>query len=216
MLAALRTGLGKVPALAADRFGDATGERSTLVCTNARRNPACKTTLKSTVRQTTRRRFGFRPGGGRTPAYPYSRHCSHGSAKRPTTPSATLACLPSFRALRLNQGTSDVSVSLLLEVETWARIEGDAAPEGALVIGASIIGTSSAMSAIVSYWPTYRPAARGGGIPETARTESARHCRWCWIAICANARSRRAGPCRRSRCVDCRAGHRSGQALWRS
>ena len=61
--------------------------------------------------------------------------------------------LPSFKALRLNQGTSDVSVSLLLEVSTWARIEGDAAPEGACYWGADM-GTSSAMSAIVAYWPT--------------------------------------------------------------
>ena len=60
--------------------------------------------------------------------------------------------LPSFKALRLNQGTSDVSVSLLLEVETWARIEGDAAPEGACYWGADM-GTSSAMSAIVAYYP---------------------------------------------------------------
>ena len=60
--------------------------------------------------------------------------------------------LASFQALRLNLGVSDVSESLLLDAGTWGRIEGEAACEGRFVLGVDL-GTSAAMSAAAAYWP---------------------------------------------------------------
>ena len=63
--------------------------------------------------------------------------------------------LAAFRALRLNMGTSDVLRSLLLDSGTWERIEGEAEPSGRPVWGVDL-GTSAAMSAVASYWPSGR------------------------------------------------------------
>ena len=63
------------------------------------------------------------------------------------------AMLASFEALRLNLGTADTVRQVLLSAETWARIEGDAPPEGRPVWGVDL-GTSAAQSAIAAYWPT--------------------------------------------------------------
>ena len=60
--------------------------------------------------------------------------------------------MPAFKALRLNQGTSDVEIQLLIGAETWARIEGKAAPLGTAIWGVDL-GTSFAMSAVSCYWP---------------------------------------------------------------
>ena len=60
--------------------------------------------------------------------------------------------LASFEALRLNLGTSDTEVSVLLEAELWGAIEGTAEPLGAPVWGIDL-GTSAAQSAIAAYWP---------------------------------------------------------------
>ena len=60
--------------------------------------------------------------------------------------------LASFRALRLNQGTSDVLESVLVDAGTWDRIEGDVPAEGRKAWGIDL-GSGAAMSAIASYWP---------------------------------------------------------------
>ena len=60
--------------------------------------------------------------------------------------------LAQFDALRLNLGTSDVTQSSLLDVETWKRIEGQAEHSGRPVWGVDL-GTTSAMSAVAGYWP---------------------------------------------------------------
>ena len=62
------------------------------------------------------------------------------------------ALLAAFDALRLNLGTSDTVRSLLLEAETWQRIEGEA-PMGGRPYWGIDLGTSAAQSAIASYWP---------------------------------------------------------------
>ena len=60
--------------------------------------------------------------------------------------------LPSFEALRLNRGTPDTLQTLLLSAATWARIEGLALPSGPYVLGVDL-GSSAAMSAAAGYWP---------------------------------------------------------------
>ena len=63
--------------------------------------------------------------------------------------------LASFRALRLNGGTSDVETATLLDAGTWERIEGDAGrpQDGRKGVWACDLGTSAAMCAVACYWP---------------------------------------------------------------
>ena len=60
--------------------------------------------------------------------------------------------LTSFEALRLNLGTSDVSISVLLDAALWERSEGLADSEGGMTWGIDL-GTSAAQSAIAALWP---------------------------------------------------------------
>ncbi len=62
--------------------------------------------------------------------------------------------LPSFRALRLNMGTADHETNMLMSSETWRRVEADVqpAPLGPMVLGVDA-GGSAAMSAACGYWP---------------------------------------------------------------
>ncbi len=62
------------------------------------------------------------------------------------------ALLASFKALRLNLGVSDVVEALLLDAETWRRIEGKAERSGPCYWGIDL-GMTGAMSAIAAYWP---------------------------------------------------------------
>jgi len=59
--------------------------------------------------------------------------------------------LHSFRALRLNQGVSEVAESELVASGTWERITGDAAPEGPCAWGFDL-GQSFAMAAVACWW----------------------------------------------------------------
>ena len=61
--------------------------------------------------------------------------------------------LAAFQALRLNLGTSDIMQSTLLDAGTWEGIEGEAEAEGSPCFGVDL-GTSAAMSAVASYWPS--------------------------------------------------------------
>ncbi len=62
------------------------------------------------------------------------------------------AVLASFEALRLNLGTTDTLRSVLLGLDTWLAIEGEAPREGGCVWGIDL-GTSAAQSAIAAFWP---------------------------------------------------------------
>ena len=70
------------------------------------------------------------------------------------------AMLAAYRALRLNQGVSDIQETYLLDPGTWSRIEGDAPVEGRPTWGIDL-GTSSAMSAVAAWWPSGRLEAVG-------------------------------------------------------
>ena len=60
--------------------------------------------------------------------------------------------LAAFDALRLNLGTSDVEVSVLIDATLWRDIEGEAELSGPPIWGVDL-GTSAAQSAVSSYWP---------------------------------------------------------------
>ena len=62
------------------------------------------------------------------------------------------ASLAAFRALRLNGGTSDVEIQVLLDAALWGSLEHVAARQGPLVWGIDL-GTSQSQSAIAAFWP---------------------------------------------------------------
>ena len=61
--------------------------------------------------------------------------------------------LASFRALRLNQGVSDTVRSVLIDADTWKRIEvEESGMDGKYALGIDL-GQNAAMSAAAAYWP---------------------------------------------------------------
>ena len=62
------------------------------------------------------------------------------------------ASLAAFRALRLNQGTSDVEVQVLIDAALWSACERVVDRTGPMVWGVDL-GTSQAQSAIAASWP---------------------------------------------------------------
>ena len=60
--------------------------------------------------------------------------------------------LASFAALRLNLGTADTEVSVLLDAGLWTSIEGESTRAGPCVWGVDL-GTSAAQSAVAGFWP---------------------------------------------------------------
>ena len=62
--------------------------------------------------------------------------------------------LATFRALRLNQGTSETETRALIDAMTWRAVETDALPprEGPCAWGVDLGGTA-AFSAVAAYWP---------------------------------------------------------------
>ena len=59
--------------------------------------------------------------------------------------------LATFEALRLNLGTADTEVAVLLGAGLWSEIEGEAERAGPCVWGIDL-GTSAAQSAVCAYW----------------------------------------------------------------
>ena len=63
------------------------------------------------------------------------------------------ALLAAFDALRLNLGTADAEVSVLIDAGLWSSCEGEANALGSVVWGIDL-GGSAAQSAIAAYWPS--------------------------------------------------------------
>ena len=150
MIAALRTGLGKAPgtrliALGTRPLGDQhwfakmlQGERSLSYCAP----PDAPPFLRATIRKAN-------PSYDHLPSLRETLAREAGEAKRDP------AMLAAWRALRLNQGVSDVLRAELLSAGTWQRIEGDRPADGAYRLGVDLGGggETCAMSAAVAYWP---------------------------------------------------------------
>ena len=60
--------------------------------------------------------------------------------------------LAAFDSLRLNLGTEDTEISVLLDAGLWRGIEGEAERSGPLVYGIDL-GTTAAQSAVAGFWP---------------------------------------------------------------
>ena len=63
------------------------------------------------------------------------------------------ALLPAWRALRLNGGVNDIRVEVLIGADTWRKITGKAERDGRPTWGLDL-GQSEAMAAVAAYWPT--------------------------------------------------------------
>ena len=75
--------------------------------------------------------------------------------------------LASFRALRLNQGVSDVRESWLLDPDTWAGIERSDTPRtGKHYLGVGPGGENASMTCAAAYWPDTGALAAIGVFPE--------------------------------------------------
>ena len=74
--------------------------------------------------------------------------------------------LAAFRALRLNQGTSDTEVAVLIDPALWSGIERVVDRRGPAVWGIDL-GTSAAQSAIACYWPVTGALACLAAFPNT-------------------------------------------------
>ena len=78
--------------------------------------------------------------------------------------------LASFEALRLNLGTSDTEVEVLIGSDLWREIEGDAPMSGPCVWGIDL-GTSAAQSAVAAFWPETGALAVVAAFPEVPTLE---------------------------------------------
>ena len=63
------------------------------------------------------------------------------------------ALLPGFKALRLNMGTDDVAVEVLIGSETWKPPRPGRRPGRAGPIFGFDLGQSESMAAVAAYWP---------------------------------------------------------------
>ena len=74
--------------------------------------------------------------------------------------------LASFRALRLNQGISDVRESWLLDSGTWADIERKDTPKAGRYYLGIDLGENASMSCAAGYWPDTGALSAIGVFPE--------------------------------------------------
>ena len=79
--------------------------------------------------------------------------------------------LPSFLALRLNAGVSDVVESVLLEAGTWDKAEGNAPREGLYVLGLDL-GESYSQTGVCGFWPDTGRLEAFAAFPQNPSLES--------------------------------------------
>lgn len=151
MLAALRTSLGKVPGAKMVSLGTRAAEEDHPF-ERLLRDPGLG------YAQVHAARVGDPPFRRRTwkranPSLDHMPHLEAAIRREAEAAKRDPSLLASFLALRLNAGVSDIVERVLLDAETWKRIEGDVALAGPYVLGVDL-GQNAAMSAVAAYWPT--------------------------------------------------------------
>lgn len=151
MLAAIRTGLGKVPGskfvALGTRPADPTHWFSVMLAGGAAyaQTHAARDTDPVFQERTWKR---ANPSWDKLPTLRERIRAEAAEAR------ADPALLPSFKALRLNLGTADHETNMLIGADTWGRVEADGAEaDGPFVLGIDA-GGNAAMSAAAAYWPT--------------------------------------------------------------
>ena len=151
MLAALRTGLGKVPGsrlialgTRADDDSHWFGRMLAGVGTDYAQCHAAREKDPKFHRRTWKRA---------NPSLDFMPHLEARIRKEAAEAKQDPALMAAFCALRLNQGVADTEQQHLLDPGTWARVELDVLePEGRYVLGLDL-GGSAAMSSAAGYWP---------------------------------------------------------------
>ena len=148
MLAALRTAAGKIP-----------GSRLLLIGTRPadEAHPFATALREADYSQVHAARPGDSPFARSTwrranPSLAHMPDLEAAIARETKAARRDPSLMASFKALRLNMGTSDTEQSTLLAADTWAAIEGDAERLGRPVWGLDL-GTSAAQSAVAAFWP---------------------------------------------------------------
>lgn len=148
MIAALETGLGKVPGSRIWKIGTRAATRT---------HPFSVALLEADYRQVHAAEDTDPPFDPETWRKACPSLCRFPDLERRVEAEARKAkhspeALAHFRALRLNLGTADTMEATLVEPETWERAEGDAEASGPVTWGVDMGGTA-ASTAVAAYWP---------------------------------------------------------------
>ena len=153
MVAALRTSLGKQRGARVLAFGTRAADPHALGLARCLR--AARSTAKPTRPVRPTRRFTGAHGRRLTPRLKWMPDLEHEIRREARLAKIDPDQLASFKALRLNLGTADVSEQFVIDPGIWQRIEGDAPREGQPVFGVDL-GGSASMSSVAAWYPTGR------------------------------------------------------------
>ena len=149
MIAALRTGLGKIPGGRLIALGTRPSDEThwfAQMLSGGADYAQTHAALKDGPK------FQKRSWARANPSLPYMPDLEKTIKRESIKTRRDPAILASFDALRLNLGTSDTVRQMLLDAEVWQGIEGNAEMGGRCYWGIDL-GTSAAQSAIAAYWP---------------------------------------------------------------
>ena len=151
-IAALRTSLGKVPEAKLIALGTRPAESGHWFARLLRSAPYAQTHAAPADAPPFQRRTIRRAN----PSYDHLPSLQRQLATEAADARRDPDALASWRALRLNQGTHDVSRSVLVDADTWAGLEAPGGePRGGYVLGLDL-GQNAAMSAGAAYFPDGR------------------------------------------------------------
>ena len=179
MLAALKTSRGKVPGSRAIWLGTRPDLPDHPFQTRARRPwgrflPQLRRTARTIHRSAARR------GSGRIPALSHLPDLEEATIRQEAEDARRDPdALQMFRALRLNQGVGDVRRSVLIDADSWARVERPEPVdmEGRYVLGLDL-GQSAAMSGAAGYWPDTGRSGDDRRLPRAPRPRRSWSRRW--------------------------------------
>ena len=148
MLAAIRTGLGKVPGSRLIALGTRPADIDHWFAKMLRR--AAYSQVHAALPDDPP--FQLRTIRKANPSYDHLPSLRERLAEERADARRDSSLLASWRALRLNQGTEDEEVQVLIDAALWVSCEADAAMSGRCVWGVDL-GTSAAQSAVAAFWP---------------------------------------------------------------
>lgn len=149
MLAALRTGLGKIPNSRLMALGTRPADEQhwfAKMLAGGAAYSQCHAAGRDDPK------FQMRTWRKANPSLPWFPTLEQRLREEAADAKMDPALLSSFEALRLNLGVPDTDASYLLSADLWKSIEGEAERAGAMVWGVDL-GTSAAQSAVAPYWP---------------------------------------------------------------
>ena len=150
MLAALKTGLGKIPGGRLIALGTRPGDD--LHWFSKMLKPGGADYVQVHAARKDDPKFQRRTWDRANPSLPYMPALLKAIREEAETAKVDDAALASFEALRLNRGTGDTVQSVLIAADTWERVEGEAERLGRFSLGLDL-GQNAAMSGASAYFP---------------------------------------------------------------